>query len=57
MFKFPDAKEPGLTCPVVSGTDLYTTGKIQNVPNASAAFGYAFEILVLKAQSMAIGTI
>ena len=56
-FKMLDAKEYGLTCPVVVGTDLYVGGKIKNIPNASAAFGYSFEMLVLKAQSMGIGTV
>lgn len=56
-FKFLDAGEHGLTCPVVVGTDLYLGGKIRNVPNAFAAFGYSFELLVLKAQSMGIGTV
>ena len=41
-FKMLDAKEHGLTCPVVVGTDLYVGGKIKNIPNASAAFGYSF---------------
>ena len=56
-FKLMDAKKHGLTCPVVVGTDLYVGGKIQNIPNASVAFGYSFEVLVLKAQSMGIGTV
>lgn len=56
-FKLMDAKAHGLTCPVVVGTDLYVGGKIRNVPNAFAAFGYSFEMLVLKAQSMGIGTV
>jgi len=56
-FKFLDAKEYGLTCPVVVGTDLYVGGKIMNSPNAAVAFGYSFEMLVLKAQSMGIGTV
>ena len=56
-FKFLDAKEYGLTCPVVIGTDLYVGGKVKHAPNASAAFGYSFESLVLKAQSMGIGTV
>jgi len=56
-FRFLDAKEYGLTCPVVVGTELYVGGKVKNVPNASAAFGYSFEMLVLKAQSMGIGTV
>lgn len=42
-FRILDAKKHGLTCPVVSGTDLYIGGKIKNVENASMAFGYSFE--------------
>lgn len=56
-FKFLDAKENGLVCPVVSGTDLYVGGKIKSVPNANEAFGYSFEMLVLHAQSLGIGTV
>lgn len=56
-FKFLDAKKDGLTCPVVSGTELYIGGKIKNVPNASVAFGYSFETLVLYAQSLGVGTV
>lgn len=56
-FKFLDAKKDGLTCPVVSGTDLYVGGKIKNVPNASVAFGYSFEEFVLYAQSLGLGTV
>lgn len=56
-FKLLDAKEKGLSCPVVSGTDLYVGGKIKRVPNANAAFGYSFELLVLYAQSIGIGTV
>ena len=56
-FKFLDAKKDGLTCPVVSGTELYVGGKIENGPNASAAFGYSFEKFVLYAQSLGLGTV
>ncbi len=56
-FKFMNAKEYGLTCPVVVGTDLYIGGKIKSVENASVAFGYSFEMLVLYAQSIGIGTV
>ena len=56
-FKFMDAKEHGLSCPVVTGTDLYVGGKIENVTNASAAFGYSFEVFVLLAQSLRLGTV
>lgn len=56
-FKYLDAKKDGLTCPVVSGTELYAGGKIKNLPNASAAFGYSFEGFVLYAQSLGLGTV
>lgn len=56
-FKFLDAKKDGLTCPVVSGTELYAGGKIENVPQASVAFGYSFEEFVLYAQSLGLGTV
>ena len=56
-FKFLDAKKDGLTCPVVSGTELYVGGKIENVLNASVAFGYSFEEFVLYAQSLGLGAV
>ncbi len=56
-FRFLDAKEKGLSCPVVSGTNLYVGGKIKNVLNASVAFGYSFEVFVLLAQSLGLGTV
>lgn len=56
-FKFLDAKENGLSCPVVTGTDLFVGGKVKNVQNASVAFGYSFEVFVLLAQSLGLGTV
>ena len=56
-FKLMNAKEYGLNCPVVVGTDLYVGGKIKWSENASVAFGYSFEMLVLYAQSIGIGTV
>ncbi len=56
-FKFMNAKEYGLNCPVTVGTDLYVGGKIRWSENASVAFGYSFEMFVLYAQSMGIGTV
>ena len=41
----------------VVGTGLYAGGKIKFAENASEALGYLFEILVLYAQSMGIGTV
>lgn len=56
-FRFLNAKEHGLVCPVVTGTELYVGGKIKKVPHACAAFGYSFEQFVLRAQEMGLGTV
>lgn len=56
-FKFLDAKKDGLSCPVVSGTELYAAGKIKNLPAANVVFGYSFEEFVLYAQSLGLGTV
>ena len=56
-FKLRSAKEYGLNCPVVVGTDLFVGGKIKCTENASVAFGYSFEMLVIYAQSIGIGTV
>ncbi len=55
-FKLMNAKEHGLNCPVTVGTDLFVGGKIKCIENASVAFGYSFEMLVLYAQAIGIGT-
>lgn len=56
-FKLLDAKEQKLTCPVVTGTELYVGAKVKRVPHAEEAVGYSFEKLVLYAQSLGIGTV
>ncbi len=56
-FKFMDANEHGLKCPVVVGTDLFIGGKIVKRPFAFEAFGYSFERFVLYAQSLGVGTV
>ncbi|MCH5262075.1 MAG: nitroreductase family protein [Lachnospiraceae bacterium] len=56
-FRLLDAKEQGLTCPVVSGTNLYVGVKIKRVPHAEEAFGYSVERFVLYAWSLGIGTV
>ena len=55
--KLLDAKQQKLSCPVVSGTDLYVGAKAKRVPHIEEAFGYSFEMLVLYAQSLGIGTV
>ena len=44
-------------CPVVVGTELYVGAKMKDAPHLNEAFGYAFEKLVLYAQSLGIGTV
>lgn len=56
-FKVLNAKEQKLSCPVVSGTDIYVGAKARRVPHIEEAFGYSFEMLVLYAQSLGIGTV
>ena len=56
-FKFMDANEHGLKCPVVVGTDCYIGGKLKKEPFAFEAFGYSFEMFVLYAQSLGLGTV
>ena len=56
-FRALAAKEHGLICPVVTGTELYIGGKVENGPDASVGFGYAFEHMILYAQSLGLGTV
>ena len=55
--KLLDAKQQKLTCPVVTGTDLYLGAKVKRAPHVEEAFGYSLELLVLYAQSLGIGTV
>lgn len=55
-WKLLDAKKEGLASPVIVGTDTYIAGKMRRVPHAEEAFGYAFEKVVLFAQSLGVGT-
>ncbi|MBQ3660670.1 MAG: nitroreductase family protein, partial [Firmicutes bacterium] len=56
VFQIFSAKEHGLSSPVIAGTDLYLTGKLQKQPHAEEAFGYSMEEVVLFAQANGIGT-
>ena len=51
------AREHGLVCPVVTGTELYIGGKVRKSPDACTAFGYSFEQFVLQAQKRGLGTV
>ena len=55
-FKLLDAGKYRLSSPVIAGTKQYFGAKVKRVPHAEEAFGYSFEILVLYAQSLGIGT-
>lgn len=56
-FKLLDGNERELKCPVVTGTKLFVGAKIPRVPHMEEAFGYSFEMLVLYAWSLGIGTV
>ncbi len=55
-WKLLSAKDDGLSSPVIVGTDTYIAGKMQRRLHAEETFGYAFEKLVLYAESLGIGT-
>ena len=46
-----------MSCPVVSGTDLYIAAKVKELPFYNESIGYAFEKFMLYAQSLGIGTV
>ena len=48
-FILMDAKEKGLSSPVLTGETMYVAGRVSKVPHAEEAFGFAFEELVLYA--------
>ena len=56
-FKLLDAADQKLKCPVVVGANLYVGAKIKQTPFLNEAFGYSFELLVLHAQSLGLGTV
>lgn len=56
-FKLLDTKKQKLSCPVVTGADLFVGTKVKRVPHAEEAVGYSLEMLVLYAQSIGIGTV
>ena len=42
-FVLLDAKEHGLSSPVIVGADTYLAAKVERVPNFEIAYGYSFE--------------
>ena len=55
-FVLMDAKEKGLSSPVLAGETMFVAAKVEKIPHAEEAFGFAFEELVLYAWSLGIGT-
>lgn len=55
-FVLLDAKENGLSSPVLTGETLYVAGKVKKGDGADVAFGFSMEKLVLYAWSLGIGT-
>ncbi len=55
-FVLLEKEKYGLSSPVISGESLYVAAKSKAVPHSEEAFGYAFEQLVIYAQSLGIGT-
>ena len=55
-WKLLDAKKQNLSAPVIAGTDTYIAGKMRRAAHAEEAFGYAFEKVVLFAESRGVGT-
>ena len=51
-----DTRKEGLKCPVIAGTDTFIAGKMKRIPHGEEAFGYAFEKVVLFAESKGLGT-
>ena len=56
-FRFLNAKEHGLSSPVIVGTDLYAAMKLKKGLLYEAAAGYAFEKFCLYAVSLGLGTV
>ena len=56
-FKFLNAKEEKLSCPVVVGTDLYLGVKMKKTPFLNEAVGYSLEKLMLYALSLGVGSV
>jgi len=55
-WKLLDAKKQNLSAPVIAGTDTYIAGKMRRAAHTEEAFGYAFEKVVLFAESRGVGT-
>lgn len=52
-----NAREAGVSSPVILGADTYVAGKYKKQKNAEISFGYAFEKFILYATSLGLGTV
>ena len=51
-----DPEKHGLRSPVITGEHAYLTGKLPKIPHAEEAFGYSFELLLLYAETLGLGS-
>ena len=56
-FVFLDAEENKLSSPVLAGEKLFVTAVMKKNENADAAYGYAFEDLLMHAHGLGLGTV
>lgn len=56
-FRLLDAKEHGLSSPVVAGAEAYLAAKVQREKHFEIAWGYSFETACLYAASLGVGTV
>lgn len=56
-FMLLDAKENGLSSPVIVGCELYLAAKVKRVKHFELAFGYSFEKVCLLAHTLGLGTV
>ena len=56
-FSVLNARETGVSSPVILGADTYVAGKYKKQKNAEISFGYAFEKFILYATSLGLGTV
>lgn len=56
-FRLLDAKEYGLTSPVIVGAKDFLAAKVKRTDNFEVAFGYSFEKVCLYALSFGVGTV
>ena len=56
-FSILNAREAGVSSPVILGADTYVAGKYKKQKNAEISFGYAFEKFILYATFLGLGTV